>query len=358
MDHQPVPAPPTPAPGVHRQSVNDTDSNTFTNHTDNRIEIDSDADDSSSDAGYFTDSIVSATTSISSSVRDYTFENGWRYHKFREGAYNFPNDDLEQDREDMKHAMIVKLCGGRLHFAPIGTNPQNVLDIGTGTGIWAIEMGDQYSGSKVLGVDLSPIQPEWVPPNVTFVVDDIESPWLKPFNYFDYIHTRHTVMAIKDWPQLMRRAYDHLKPGGWIELQEMHHYPQCSDASMPPSYAVIQYWSRIAEALAALGVNFNATLLLEGMLREAGFINVSCQVLHVPIGLWPKNRTLKLVGLYWRTILIDGLQPIALGPLTRGLHWSKEDVESWLVDVKKAYLDSSVHSHMPLYIVCGQKPPG
>lgn len=39
----------------------------------------------------------------------------------------------------MKHAMMVNLLGGKLHFAPIGKNPQNVLDMGTGTGIWAIE---------------------------------------------------------------------------------------------------------------------------------------------------------------------------------------------------------------------------
>ena len=97
-------------------------------------------DDSASDAGYETDSLASSSTSsISSSVRDYAFENGRRYHKFREGSYNFPNDDSEQDREDMKHAMMVNLCGQRLHFAPIGNNPQNILDMGTGTGIWAIE---------------------------------------------------------------------------------------------------------------------------------------------------------------------------------------------------------------------------
>lgn len=107
------------------------------------IEIDNGSDTTSdtasmSDAGYETDSLYSASTSLSSSVRDFAFENGRRYHKFREGAYNFPNDPSEQDREDMKHAMMVNLLGGRLHFAPIVENG-NVLDMGTGTGIWAIE---------------------------------------------------------------------------------------------------------------------------------------------------------------------------------------------------------------------------
>ncbi|POS83988.1 methyltransferase domain-containing protein [Erysiphe pulchra] len=327
-----------------------------TEQAEDEIEIDSDNYDTSSDAGYETDDAGSVSTSLSSSVRDYAFENGRRYHRYREGAYNFPNDDLEQEREDMKHAMMVNLCGHRLHYAPIGNNPQNVLDMGTGTGIWAIEMGDLYPSANILGVDLSPIQPEWVPPNVVFMVDDIESPWLKPRDYYEYIHGRHIVMAIKDWPLLMRRAYDHLKPGGWIELQEIHHYPQCDDGSMPPHHEVAQFWGLINEGLAALGVNFNVTHLLEDMLCDAGFTNIKCKILHVPIGTWPKNSILKLVGLYWRTILIDGLQPIALGPLTRGLKWSKEQVEMWLIDVRKAYMDNKVHSHMPLYIVWGQRP--
>ncbi|RKF73576.1 Secondary metabolism regulator LAE1 [Golovinomyces cichoracearum] len=337
-------------------ATRNADLNAATEQAEDEIEIDSENDDSSSDAGYETDSAGSISTSLSSSVRDYAFENGRRYHRFREGAYNFPNDDLEQEREDMKHAMMVNLCGSRLHFAPIGKNPQNVLDIGTGTGIWAVEMGDLYPGANILGVDLSPIQPEWVPPNVTFMVDDVESPWLKPRDYYDYIHARHTVMAIRDWPQLLQRAYDHLKPGGWIELQEIHHYPQSNDESMPANYLVTQYWELINEALTVLGIDFNATQLLEHRMREAGFINVSCKILHVPIGVWPKNGILKLVGLYWRTILIDGLQPIALGPLTRGLKWTKEQVDVWLVDVRKAYMDSRVHSHMPLYLIWGQKP--
>ncbi|CZR69130.1 uncharacterized protein PAC_19030 [Phialocephala subalpina] len=154
-----------------------------------------------SDAGYETDSVRTASTSLASSVRDYVFENGRRYHKFREGSYNFPNDESEQDREDMTHALVTSFCH-RLHFAPIGINPQNILDMGTGTGIWGI--ANQYPSANVLGIDLSPIQPSWVPPNVRFMVDDVESLWLYPRDHFDYIHSRHMVMAIRDWPKLMR----------------------------------------------------------------------------------------------------------------------------------------------------------
>lgn len=122
-----------------QQAAQDLENDDAVQQAQDEIDIDSGADGRSiSDAGYETDSLRSASTSIGSSVRDYAFENGRRYHRFREGAYNFPNDDSEQEREDMKHAMMVNLCQ-TLHFAPIGPNPQNVLDMGTGTGIWCIE---------------------------------------------------------------------------------------------------------------------------------------------------------------------------------------------------------------------------
>lgn len=171
------------------------------------IDVDHDQLELESDPGYESDRASFASTSLSSSVRDYLFENGRRYHRFREGRYNFPNDEPEQDREDMKHTCVKMLCQNKLYFAPISEdNLQNALDIGTGTGIWAIEFGDLFPSANVLGIDLSPIQPDWVPANVHFVVDDAESDWIYPPDHFDYIHTRHTVMAIKDWPKLYREA--------------------------------------------------------------------------------------------------------------------------------------------------------
>ncbi len=35
---------------------------------------------------------------------------------------------------------------GKTFFAPV-ENPQRIVDFGTGTGIWALDVGDQYPGA-------------------------------------------------------------------------------------------------------------------------------------------------------------------------------------------------------------------
>lgn len=73
---------------------------------------------------------------------------------------NAPTRQAELDRLDLKHHIMMLLCDNHLHLAPL-VKPEKVLDIGTGTGIWAIQMGDQYPESTVIGTDLSPVQPSW-----------------------------------------------------------------------------------------------------------------------------------------------------------------------------------------------------
>jgi len=308
------------------------------------------------DDGYESDD-TAASTSLASSAREYIYEHGRRYHSYHAGSYSFPNDEREQDREDLKHAMFLKLFNRNLHFAPITSIPNpNVIDLGTGTGIWAIDFADQYPDASVLGIDLSPIQTQWVPPNLKFMVDDAESDWLHKPESFDYVHTRHTIQAFRDWPTLFSRAYHHLKPGGWIECQELDHFPRSEDGTLVADNPMIAYWDHVCDGLRSRGVNFRLAPQLASKMRAAGFVNVTERVFFTPIGPWPRNRSLREVGMYWRAVLMEGLEAIALVPLVKGLGWRKEEVDVFLAGVRKAYLDRNTHSYMPFYVIYGQKP--
>lgn len=115
----------------------------------------------SSDTDYALASDSSTTQSLESSILDHVHENGRRYHRYRQGGYLFPNDEAEQDRLDMLHHIFLLVLEGKLYKAPLPRSPRCILDIGTGTGLWALDVADDFPGADVLGIDLSPIQPYW-----------------------------------------------------------------------------------------------------------------------------------------------------------------------------------------------------
>ena len=108
----------------------------------------------------------------------------------------------ESDRLDLMHHLITIRLDNKLHLAPIDANLQRVLDLGTGTGIWAIEFADNYPNTSVTGTDLSPIQPGSVPPNVQFELIDCSSTW--DFDSkFDFVFIREALSWIRDWRKFL-----------------------------------------------------------------------------------------------------------------------------------------------------------
>jgi SAM-dependent methyltransferase len=158
--------------------------------------------------------VLSSTTSISSSILNYRRENGRTYHAYKDGKYVLPNDEAENERLDLQHNLFLLTLDDRLGLAPpneSNSKAKHVLDIGTGTGIWAIDYADEHPETQVIGVDLSPIQPAFVPPNLTFMIEDIEDEW----NYsqsFDYIHSRFMSSAIASWTDFLTKCYKYASP--------------------------------------------------------------------------------------------------------------------------------------------------
>ena len=120
--------------------------------------------------------------------------------------YPLPNDEPELDRLDLQHHVITLLLDGNLHLAPL-ENPRRALDIGTGTGLWAIEFADRFPNATVIGTDLSPVQPPLVPDNVRFEIADAEGDWLMKENYLDFIHSRYMIGSLGDYQDTIAKAY-------------------------------------------------------------------------------------------------------------------------------------------------------
>lgn len=117
-------------------------------------------------------------------------EHGRTFNAYREGQYLLPKDGDEQHRLNLQHHTFKVMLNGRLFLAPI-YNPSHVLDIGTGTGIWAKEFARKHPTSNVIGTDISVIQTASdKPDNVHFVREDSEGDEWTFGHLFDYIHWR------------------------------------------------------------------------------------------------------------------------------------------------------------------------
>jgi SAM-dependent methyltransferase len=186
---------------------------------DSILTVDHSSSEQDNSDAYSVASNFSSTHSATSSVYDFVEEHGRTYHKYKEGQYVLPNDVEEQNRLDLQHQLALKLLKGRLQLAPVPATVQKVLDVATGTGIWAIEFAQRYPQASVTGTDLSPIQPEYVPANCQIEIDDAEDEWVFSAK-FDFIHIRAVMTCFANPRFVIEQAYRTCAPGGYLEMQD------------------------------------------------------------------------------------------------------------------------------------------
>ncbi|EFQ31054.1 methyltransferase domain-containing protein [Colletotrichum graminicola M1.001] len=290
-----------------------------------------------------------STMSLRSSILRYREENGRTYHAYKDGAYLLPNDDLELDRLDLQHNLFLLTMRNRLHLVPLDREnpPQRVLDIGTGTGIWAIDFADNNPASTVIGVDLSPVQPSYVPPNAYFQIEDIEEhPWTFS-QKFDFIHSRMNTAGVRDFPALFRQAYRNLNPGGWIEVTDSTP-AACDDGTLTEDSALIQWCQLLAKGTAALGTPFGGASKYKDQLREAGFVNVNEVVFKWPTNEWARHPRHKELGTWSHENAMMGLEALCLAIFTRVLLWPREKVDVLLAEVRNDLKNKEIHAYWPM----------
>ncbi|KAI8280963.1 Secondary metabolism regulator LAE1 [Colletotrichum sp. SAR 10_98] len=269
------------------------------------LQVDNDIRPDDHDSAYGSDAGSAYTSSITSSIYHYQYENGRRYHAYREGQYVLPNDDQEQERLDLQHHIWRLLLGGRTYTAPLpdpaseAAEGLRVLDLGTGTGIWAIDLADEFPTADVFGVDLSPIQPEWVPTNCKFHVDDYEDDWTyREDEKFDYIHGRALSGTSSNWARFYDRVMGGLKPGGWVEMQEYDAWIFSDDDSFDRAIWTKEWVTKLDDASKTYGKQINVARFHKQWMIDAGFEDVQELVYRPP-------RT---------TEFFVGLEPNALVP--------------------------------------------
>jgi SAM-dependent methyltransferase len=197
-------------------------------------------------------------------------------------SYLFPRHPGEADRLDLQHHALREALG-RNFLAPVEA-PGRVLDVGTGTGRWGIEVCWEHPEALVVGLDLV-AGPREHPSGYRHVRGNLLQGLPFQSDTFDLVHQRYLVSGIPlgEWPRVVAELVRVTRPGGWVELVE----PTMAFSHMGP--ATRRAWGLVQDHVAApLGLDTARAVFeaLDGYLRQAGLEAVVRRELVLPVGEW------------------------------------------------------------------------
>ncbi|KAH7625167.1 S-adenosyl-L-methionine-dependent methyltransferase [Sordaria sp. MPI-SDFR-AT-0083] len=177
-----------------------------------------------------------------------------------------------------------------------------------------LDFADDFPNAEVIGTDITPIQPSWVPPNVKFELEDCNQEWTWADNTFDFINMRMLIGVVQDWHALFRQAYRTCKPGGYVESFVCSCHFVSDDGTFDP---------------------YEEGLQRKGM-EAAGFVDIEFKDMAIPVGM-------DLEG--YLNYICHNL-----------LGWKPEETKAFWAHVEKESNDPNIHGYVTARVAWGQKP--
>ncbi|KAJ5266538.1 hypothetical protein N7478_009346 [Penicillium angulare] len=309
------------------------------------------------------DDFQSETTSIGSAVYRGVIENGRRYQTLRENQYWAPADEQQFESLEAGHAVAGVMDGERpnpLFQAPISKSAKNILDIGTGNGLWAIDVADILPEATIRGVDLFPPPVSWVPPKCILEVDDVLRAWTWS-EQFDFIHMRFMLGSFNEgeWDKLYKKCYNNLQPGGWIEQLEFDAHIESDDNTLPKDSMAATWGETILGCAERATRKMDTINTMRDSIEKAGFVDIRERAYKWPIGPWPRDKNIKEAGLLNYQMWSLGIEGWGMWLLTRfgePKPWSREEVIAYVAKIRGELKSTDVHSYQRARRVWARKP--
>lgn len=264
-------------------------------------------------------------------------------------------DPPEIERLNGQH-QLIREAKGKLHYAPL-RNPRWILDVASGTGIWADEMAQRFARSAiVIGLDKNAEYDAYArahrhhpfAANYLFVRADCLHPFPFAANQFDYTHSRLVAPFLpwSSWPAYLAEMARVTRPGGWVECVESP-LPQCEG----PGY---QAMCRAAEAISQqVTGGYNPAPHLLTWMQQAGLAQVQEQVLEIGAGDPADPQVARFQRLIKEDMDVGFSWSLAPAILKFGL-MTKDELDRHVQAMREEF--KTLPITWTVHIVWGQKP--
>ncbi|KAJ7028972.1 S-adenosyl-L-methionine-dependent methyltransferase [Mycena alexandri] len=192
----------------------------------------------------------------------------------------------EMERLEKQHLAFTEYFGGRLGPAPlIKLQPHRIMELGCGSGTWAIQAANEFPVSQVIAVDQSPPPDQILPANMNFQQADIT----KKLNFepesFDAVHCRLVLLylikatKVANVRNILQQISRLLKPGGLLLIE---------DAELGSWYesggpATRRFMFKVKEVWTERGADFEFGKNIRDMIASLGdFPDIHVRQIHIP----------------------------------------------------------------------------
>lgn len=267
--------------------------------------------------------------------------------------YALPTDMEEINRLDFQHYMLRHAFQGN-YAAPVDS-PTSILDVGTGTGRWAIEMAYAFPDANVVGIDVKPPAVDQQassgagvdvrPPNYSFVPGNLLEGLSFTDGSFDFVHMRLLFTAIPHdrWPFVVGELARVTRRGGWVELVD-----SIGLVNGGPHVEQLMEWIR--QLTARRSVDLMDGSRVAQYVQGAGLVNGVARRFDLPTGQHGQRLGSLVATDFFSVCKGFGGVAVAQGLVTQ--HEWDETVAQAQADL----MTMNYHCVTPFFIAYGQRP--
>ena len=127
--------------------------------------------------------------------------------------------------------------------------------------------------------------------------------------------------------------------------------PKSDDGTVTPDSIFAKWGVTSLKAGDAFGKSLRTVDESKGAIAAAGFVDVVEHRWKLPIGAWTKDGHLKQIGKFNRIHWEEGIEGWCIYLLTHFLHWSKDEIDTYLSQMREALRDPKIHAYQEVYVL-------